>query len=150
MAQTYTNLLTHIIFSTKDRESSIRPELRPDLHAYMGGIIHSLDGQALLVNGTGDHVHLLVWLPPTLAIADALRVLKANSSRWVHQTFPAQKAFAWQAGYGAFSVSHSNVPAVVRYIQDQQKHHRKKSFQEEFLAFLRRNKIAYDERYIWK
>jgi REP element-mobilizing transposase RayT len=129
--------------------SSIRPELKPDLHAYMGGIIRNLAGQALIVNGTADHAHLLVWLPPTLAIAEALRVLKANSSRWVHET-QGRRAFAWQAGYGAFSVSHSNTSAVVKYIQSQESHHRKISFQEEFLALLKKNNIAYDERYIWQ
>ena len=149
MAQTFTNLLTHIIFSTKDRAPNIRRELRPDLHAYLGGIIRNLDGQALLVNGPADHVHLLAWLPPTLAIAEALRVLKANSSRWVHQTYPGQRAFAWQAGFGAFSVSQSQAPSELKYIRDQERHHRRKAFQEEFLTFLKRNRIAYDERYIW-
>jgi REP element-mobilizing transposase RayT len=129
--------------------SSIRPELNPDLHAYMGGIIRNLAGQALIVNGMADHVHLLVWLPPTVAIAEALRVLKANSSRWVHDT-QGRRTFAWQAGYGAFSVSHSNTSVVVKYIQEQEKHHRRISFQEEFLALLRKNNIAYDERYIWQ
>ncbi len=149
MAQTFTNLLTHIVFSTKDRVSTIRPELKPDLHAYMGGIIRNLEGQALIVNGMADHVHLLVWLPPTVAIAEALRVLKANSSRWVHDT-QGRRTFAWQAGYGAFSVSHSNTSVVVKYIQEQEKHHRRISFQEEFLALLKKNNIAYDERYIWQ
>ena len=149
MAQTFTNLLTHIVFSTKDRVSSIGPELKADLHAYMGGIIRNLAGQAVIVNGMADHVHLLVWLPPTVAIAEALRVLKANSSRWVHER-QGRRTFAWQAGYGAFSVSHSNTSLVVKYIQEQEKHHRRISFQEEFLALLKKNNIAYDERYIWR
>ena len=104
MAQTFTNLLTHIVFRTKDRVSSIRPELKSDLHAYMGGIIRNLAGQALIVNGIADRVHLLVWLPPTVAIAEALRVLKANSSRWVHDT-RGRRAFAWLVGYGAFRMA---------------------------------------------
>jgi REP element-mobilizing transposase RayT len=104
MAQTFTNLLTHIVFRTKDRVSSIRPELKSDLHAYMGGIIRNLAGQALIVNGMADYVHLLVWLPPTVAIAEALRVLKANSSRWVHDT-RGRRAFAWLVGYGAFRMA---------------------------------------------
>jgi REP element-mobilizing transposase RayT len=149
MAQTFTNLLTHIIFSTKERVSSIRPEFQSDLHAYLGGIIRNLEGQALRVNGMPDHVHLLVWLPPTVAIAEALRVLKANSSRWVHDS-PGRSSFAWQAGYGAFSVSQSNVSGVVRYLQEQERHHRRMSFQEELLAFLKKNHIAYDERTIWQ
>ena len=149
MAQTFTNLLTHIIFSTKERVSSIRPELQADLHAYLGGIIRNLEGQALRVNGMPDHVHLLVWLPPAVAIAEALRVLKANSSRWVYES-QGRSSFAWQAGYEAFSVSQSNVSGVVRYIQEQERHHRLMSFQEELLAFLKKNHIAYDERYIWQ
>jgi REP element-mobilizing transposase RayT len=119
------------------------------LHAYLGGIIRNLQGQALRVNGMPDHVHLLVWLPPTVAIAEALRVLKANSSRWVHES-QGHSTFAWQAGYGAFSVSQSNVSRVVKYIEDQARHHHRMSFQEELLAFLKKNHIAYDERYIWQ
>ena len=149
MAQTFTNLLTHIIFSTKDRVSSIRPELQSDLHAYVGGIMRNLEGQAPIVNGVADHVHLLVWLRPAVAIAEALRVLKANSSRWVHES-QGHSTFAWQAGYGAFSVSQSNASGVVKYIQEQERHHRRMSFQEELLAFLKKNHIAYDERYIWQ
>jgi REP element-mobilizing transposase RayT len=149
MAQTFTNLLTHIVFSTKDRVASIQPALKPDLHAYLGGIVRNLEGQALIVNGAADHVHLLVWLPPTLAIAEALRVLKTNSSRWVHES-RGHSAFAWQAGYGAFSVSQSNVSQVTEYIRNQEKHHRRLSFKEELLAFLKKNHIAYDERYIWE
>ena len=148
MTHTFSNLLTHVIFSTKDRFPLISSELKPDLLAYMGGIVRELDGKALTIGGTVDHVHLLVSLPPTLALADALRVLKANSSRWVHETKGRSK-FAWQAGYGAFSVSRSNMPKVIKYISEQEEHHRKVTFQEEFVAFLRKHEIAYDERYIW-
>ena len=149
MSQTFTDLLTHIVFSTKDRVASIRPDLRSDLHAYLGGIARNMKGQALTVNGPSDHVHLLVWLPPTVAIAEALRILKSNSSRWVNES-RGHHDFAWQAGYGAFSVSQSNVSAVMRYIQEQEKRHRHMSFQEELIAFLKKHHIAYDERYIWQ
>ncbi len=148
MAQTFTNLLTHIIFSTKDRMPVILPQFRPDLHAYMGGIIRELGGRARLINGTADHIHLLAGLPPTLAIADVLRVIKTNSSRWVREE--KTRRFGWQAGYGAFSVSESKAPEVMRYIANQEQHHRKRTFQEEFLAFLKKNNIEYDERYIWQ
>jgi REP element-mobilizing transposase RayT len=149
MSQTFTNLLTHVIFSTKDRVASIRPDLRSDLHAYLGGIARNMKGQALVVNGPADHVHLLLWLPPTVAIAEALRVLKANSSRWVNES-RGHNQFEWQAGYGAFSVSQSNAPAVMKYIREQEKHHRRMTFQEELIALLKKNHIAYDERYIWQ
>ena len=149
MAHTFTNLLTHVIFSTKDRLPVITPEIKPRMLAYMGGIVRSLDGIALAIDGPADHVHLLVKTPATIAMADFLRDVKASSSKWVHETFP-RAAFAWQTGYGAFSVSCSNVEAVKKYIAGQEEHHRTVSFQEEFVAFLRRHGIEYDERYIWE
>jgi len=148
MSHTYTNLLTHIIFSTKNREPLITAALRDDLLAYMGGIIRELGGALRAANARPDHVHLLCSLPPTMATSDALRVVKTNSSRWVHRDRQLAD-FDWQAGYGAFSVSHSVAAAVMRYIDNQEKHHRRVTFQEEFLSFLKKNGIAYDERYIW-
>ena len=150
MAHTFSNLQTHVIFSTKDRVPNIQPQWKADLFSYMGGIICELDGKAITINGTSDHVHLLLWMPPALSIAEALRVLKTNSSRWVHRKLGRERRFAWQIGYGAFSVSHSNMPAVVKYIRAQETHHRRVSFQEEFVAFLKRNDVHYDERYIWE
>lgn len=147
MAHTYTNLLTHIIFSTKDREPMITVALQDDLLAYMGGIVRELGGTLRAAGARPDHVHLLCSLSPTLAIADALRVVKTNSSLWVHRE-RRLRGFNWQSGYGAFSVSHSQALAVVRYILDQEKHHRKMSFQEELVTFLNENGISYDERYI--
>jgi len=150
MAHTFTNLVTHIIFSTKDRLPQIDVDLKSQLYPYMGGIIRELDGKASLINGTFDHVHLLVQLPPVLALSDAMRVLKTNSSKWVHEQWPARSKFAWQTGYGAFSVSKSNADAVGRYIADQEEHHRSKTFQEEFLEYLKKHEIDYDEKYIWE
>ena len=149
MAQAFTNLLTHLIFSTKDRAPLIDTELRQDLFEYMGGIIRELNSKALTINGAADHVHLLVSLSPTLAIADALRTLKANSSRWVHERRTGHLKFGWQAGYGAFSVSQSNAAGVIKYIAGQEEHHRKVTFQQEFVALLEKHKIPYDERYVW-
>jgi REP element-mobilizing transposase RayT len=149
MAHTFTNLLAHVIFSTKDRLPLLTPDLRPDMLAYLGGIVRKLHGKVIESNARPDHVHCLLSLPPTLAVAEALRVLKSNSSLWAHET-RRRATFAWQTGYGAFSVSQSNVPAVVRYIRNQDQHHRKVSFQEEFIAFLKRHGIEYDERYIWE
>ncbi|MGH9510201.1 MAG: IS200/IS605 family transposase, partial [Terriglobales bacterium] len=120
MAHNFTNLLTHVIFSTKDRVPNIKPDLKSDLRAFMGGIVRKINGKAVIVGGTGDHVHLLLWMPPTLSISETLRVLKSNSSRWVNQREGQSPTFAWQTGYGAFSVSHSSVPAVVRYIRTQE------------------------------
>jgi REP-associated tyrosine transposase len=119
------------------------------LLAYLGGIVRKLNGKLIASNAPPDHVHCLLSLPPTLAVADALCVLKTNSSVWVHER-RRRPAFAWQTGYGAFSVSQSNAAAVVGYIRDQDQHHRRVSFQEEFVALLKRHGISYDERYIWE
>ncbi len=150
MAHIFTNLLAHVIFSTKDRLPHINPIIKPRLLAYMGGIIRTLDGIAIAIDGTADHVHLLIKQPTTVAMADLMRSLKTNASRWVHETWPEEHAFAWQTGYGAFSVSQSNADAVRDYIARQEEHHQAVSFQEEFITFLRRHGIDYDERYIWE
>ena len=148
MSRTFTNLLTHVVFSTKDRMPLIRAELRTELFAYLGGLTRELNGKAYGINGTTDHVHMLVSLPATVAIADALRFIKSNSSGWVREKW--KKTFAWQLGYGAFSVSKSNVPDVLKYIANQERHHRRVAFKDEFIDFLRKHEIDYDERYIWK
>lgn len=114
----------------------------------MGGIVREIGGKAYIVNGTTDHVHLLISLPPALSLSDAVRVLKANSSRWMRGEKKASK-FSWQSGYGAFSVSQSNVKAVAAYIEGQEAHHRKTSFREEFVAFLKKNAIEFDESFLW-
>ncbi len=150
MAQTFTNLLTHVIFSTKERRPLLKTEIRPRLFSYMGGIVRDLSGKALIINGTSDHVHLLVSMPATITIAEMMRIVKSKSSGWVREQFASEGAFAWQAGYGAFSVSHANVDAVKEYIAGQEEHHKKVSFQEELLSFLRKQGIEFDERYIWK
>jgi REP element-mobilizing transposase RayT len=150
MAHTFTNLLTHIIFSTKERAPLIGAELKPELHAYLGGMLREIKGKAYSINGTADHVHLLVSLPPTLALSDAMKLVKANSSRWVSDKWSSRKDFGWQIGYGAFSVSKSNVSPVIRYIENQEEDHRKVTFKEEFLEFLSKHGIEYDERYIWE
>jgi putative transposase len=147
MSHTAGNLVLHLIFSTKDRQPLITPEIRADLFAYLGGIIREMHGTALIINGTADHVHMLVRIRPSHSAAEIARVVKTNSSRWVHEKYNLR--FAWQTGYGAFSVSESSVAAVSRYIATQEEHHKKLTFQEEYVAFLKKNKITYDERYIW-
>ena len=149
MPRTYTNLLFHIIFSTKDRLPQISQDLKPKLHGYLWGIAQESKAQPIALNGTADHVHLLAGLKPDTNVSDFVRTLKANSSKWIHQERGIRR-FAWQLGFAAFSVSHSNRPAVVRYIADQETHHRKRSFQEELISFLKRNRIEYDERYLWQ
>jgi putative transposase len=147
VAQTLGNVVVHLIFSTKLRKPLIELDIRSSLFAYLGGIVRELRGTALIVNGTCDHVHMLIRIRAANSIADIVRIVKTNSSGWIRKK--GHKEFAWQAGYGVFSVSESNVPAVTKYIATQEEHHRKRSFQEEFVAFLRKNNVAYDERYIW-
>ena len=147
MSRTFTNLLIHFIFSTKDREPLIVPELKSELHAYLGGLTRELKGKAYGINGTADHVHMLASLPPAVSISEAMRFIKSNSSGWVHEKW--RKSFGWQLGYGAFSVSKSNVTEVLKYIANQEAHHRQSTFKEEFLEFLHSHGIDYDERYVF-
>ena len=150
MPHSYSTLLAHAVFSTKDRARLIDAQLRPDLFAYMGGIVREIGGAARIINGTEDHVHMLIAVAADIPVADYLRIVKTNSSRWVHEKFGNHRNFAWQTGYGAFSVSASNEAQVIKYIQDQEQHHRRISFQEEFVALLRKHSIAFDERFFWK
>jgi REP element-mobilizing transposase RayT len=147
VAQTCSNVVVHLIFSTKQRKPLISLDIRSDLFAYLGGIVRELRGTALIVDGTCDHVHMLIRIRSVHSIAEIARIVKTNSSRWIRKK--GHKEFAWQSGYGVFSVSESSVPAVTKYIATQNEHHKKRSFQEEFVAFLKKNKVAYDERYIW-
>lgn len=150
MARTYTNLLNHIVFSTKDRQPLLTPVLRERLFPYMGGIVKNLNGVALLISGVADHVHVLGSLPATIALSEFVSKLKSNSSKWVHETFPEYRLFAWQAGYAAFSVSASQKQTVLDYIAGQEEHHRKVSFKEEVLAFLKKHEVDYDEQYVFE
>jgi putative transposase len=147
VAQTCGNVVVHLIFSTKQRKPLIKPQIRSGLFAYLGGIVRQLRSTALIINGTDDHVHLLLRIRPAHSIAEIARVIKTNSSGWIHAK--GHREFAWQAGYGVFSVSESSIPAVTKYIATQDEHHKRHSFQEEFVAFLKKNKVAYDERNIW-
>ena len=149
LAHTFTSLLYHLVFSTKNRAEQIDGGIAPDLRAYLGGIVRDIGGTPLRINGAADHVRLLVALPQTIAVADALRLIESNSSKWVHETWPQRQAFQWQSGYGAFTVSESRREAVTRYIATQEEHHRRATFREEFLALLKRHRIEYDPRYIW-
>jgi putative transposase len=149
MAGTYTKLYYHVVFSTKHRKRFITDQLEDELHKYICGIIRGIGGQAIEVNGTPDHVHILATIPPTVSISDALRTIKANSSKWVHETAPNVAAFAWQDGYSAFTVSASQIEAVRQYIRDQKDHHCERDFKAELLALLQKHGIEYDERYLW-
>ena len=150
MPSSYLSLHYHLIFSTKHREPHITPAIAPRLYDYIGGITRGLGGQLLAAGGMPDHVHLLVRLGATRAVADVLRDLKAGASKWVHDTHPDMAAFGWQIGYGAFAVSVSNLDDVRAYIENQEEHHRARTFRDEFVLFLDRHGIEYDERYLWE
>ncbi len=150
MSDAYTSCHIHYVFSTKERRPLITPDLRERLWAYIGGVARENGMCAVAVGGQADHTHILTRLPATLSIAHGIQLLKAGSSKWVHETYPQLRHFAWQAGYGAFSLSKTSLPNAVEYIKQQEEHHRKHTFQEEFLAFLKRYDVDYDERYIWE
>jgi putative transposase len=148
MPSTHLSLHYHLVFGTKDHATVIAPAWRGDLHAFMGGIVRTLDGVPEAVGGVSDHVHLLVGLRATHCLADVLRELKAVSSRWVHET-PGARLFAWQEGYGAFTVSASQRDEVRRYIENQKAHHRTRTFRDEYLELLQRSGVEFDARYVF-
>lgn len=149
MANTYTSLFYHVVFSTKNREPFIGPDIEQRVWAYIGGVARQHDMTALQVGGIEDHIHVLVLAPPVLSPSQIAQYVKGDSSKWIHETFPTLRHFAWQTGYGAFSVSKSGVSSVVGYIQNQRQHHARKTFQAEYVEFLQRHGIEYDERYVW-
>ncbi len=149
MSQTHCNLIYHLVFSTKERRPYLTPDVSKDVHRYLAGVVKGLDGIPLIVNGMEDHVHLLVKLNQNHKIKDVLREIKANTSGWIHREFPTIGDFAWQAGYGAFTVSASQKDTVQAYVENQEAHHHVRSFKEECLALLKAHDIEYDERYIW-
>jgi putative transposase len=148
MSHTHTSLNYHIVFGTKGRAQSIGPDMRDDVSRYLGGIIKSENGLPLEIGAVADHVHLLVRLPPTVALANLLRTLKANSSKWLNDTRFPRRTFAWQDGYAAFTVSQSQLGRVAAYVRNQDEHHRKMTFREELIALFERNGVSYDERHL--
>jgi putative transposase len=149
MPQSLAKIYVHLIFSTKHREPVIPRHLHPELHAYMGGILRDLGCTPVEINTEPDHAHLMFLLSRTEGLSDIVRQVKTGSTGWLKEKLPILKNFHWQNGYGAFSVSQSNVSEVRAYIRDQQEHHRVLGFQDEFRRFLARHEVAYDEKYVW-
>ncbi len=149
MANTFSSLFYHVVFSTKNRAPDIKPEIEERLWAYVGGIARKHKMTALQIGGVEDHLHALLLAPPILSPSQIAQFLKGESSKWIHEEFQQLRGFAWQDGYGAFTVSKSRVPEVIRYVQNQRTHHHKQTFQEEYRQFLKRHGIDYDERYVW-
>ena len=146
MSHTYAQNVIHVVFSTKDRRKLLSGEMRSQMWTYATGICKKLDILVLAVGGMEDHIHFLMQIPPTLAVAKAVLTIKSNSSRWAGEE---GYKFAWQQGYGAFSVSRSVVPTVIRYIQNQEAHHRRMSFDAEFLALLKKHGMEFDPKFVF-
>lgn len=149
MPQSLSSILIHLIFSTKHREPFITPEIEQELHPDMATIFRSLKSPALAIDGTRDHVHILFSLSRVITIADLVEEVKTASSKWIKNKGQEFRQFRWQRGYGAFSIGQSQLTVVKRNIQSQKEHHKRVTFQEEFLKFLKNYQIEYDDRYVW-
>src|SRR5258708_24762308 len=150
MPHSYVSNLMHCVFSTKERLPFITPELESNLWPYLGGIARENKMKAIAVGGTVDHIHALLSLPATMSFAKAVQLIKGGSSKWVDDTFREHRKFGWQEGYGAFTVSSSQVEKTIAYIRRQKRHHRKRSFQDDFIDLLERHGIEYGRRYIFR
>ena len=149
MPQSLSNILLHIVFSTKDRRPLIRPDVEPELYGYLASICRACDCPAHEIGGTADHVHVVCTLARTVSVSALLEEIKKRSSKWIKTKGTGYRLFSWQRGYGAFSIAQSQLAAARRYAAGQKEHHKKRSFKEEFVALLTRYRVAYDERYVW-
>jgi putative transposase len=149
MPQSLSYLLVHVIFSTKDRMPLLDDSIRPEVHAYLATVARNNGCECYRVGGVADHVHLAIRLSRTLAASDLIEALKTESSKWLKRRSPALAEFAWQAGYGIFSLGASDLEALIRYIDNQEEHHKTRTFQEEYRAFLKRYGVDFDEKYVW-
>lgn len=141
----FSSSLHHCVFATKEREAWLPPEIRERLWPYLGGIARENGMKALAIGGVADHVHILLSLPATMSISKAMQLLKGNSSKWIHESFPALRQFAWQEGYGAFSIGISGIEETCAYIRGQEEHHRTKTYREEVTTFLQRHGLPFDD-----
>jgi len=149
MPQSLSSILIHLIFSTKNREPFITPEVEPELHPYLASIFRAMKSPSLAIDGTADHVHILFSLSRIVTVAKLVEEVKTESSKWIKTKGPAFRNFHWQKGYGAFSIGQSNVTGLKRYIRSQKQHHKRISFQDEYRKFLASYGIEYDELYVW-
>ena len=149
MANTFSQLFYHFVFSTKNRENFIRPEIEIRIWSYLGGIARKHKLTALQIGGIENHIHALIIAPPVLAPSQIAQWLKGDSSKWIHEEFSDLRNFGWQDGYGIFSVSKSNAPKVIEYIKKQREHHLKQSFEDEYIELLKLHEITYDEKFLF-
>jgi len=148
MGNSYISCWVHYVFSTKNQEKWLKSDIREKLFPYIGGICRENNFKLIKAGGVDDHLHLLVSLPSTITIAKAIQYLKGGSSRWIHETFGDMKNFAWQEGYGAFTIGVSQIDRTIKYITNQEDHHRKKTFREEFIDILNYHGIEFEEKYL--
>ena len=149
MPQSLSKVIVHVIFSTKDREPWLGSEIRRRMHAYLATVCRDLGAEFVHVGGVADHVHIVTTLPRTVSQAQLIEEIKKTSSKWIKALDARYRGFFWQRGYGAFSVSPSQLDSVVQYVKTQQEHHRTRTFQEEYSELLRRHGVDFDERYVW-
>lgn len=149
MSQSLSKVILHITFSTKDREPLLDSTIRPRMHAYLATICRDLGGKEVCVDGVSDHVHVVTTLPRTLSQAELIEEVKKASSKWIKDVDLRYRGFFWQRGYAAFSVSPSQLAAVLQYVRTQEEHHRTRTFQEEYRELLKKHGIGFDERYVW-
>ena len=149
MANTYAQIYIHVIFAVSGRQSLLKKEFREELHKYITGIIRNKGHKLIAINSMTDHVHILIGLKPDTALSDLVRDVKANSSKFINEQRWVVGKFSWQEGFGAFSYSHSQLDTVIQDIQNQEKHHSKKSFREEYLEMLKKFQVEYDTRYVF-
>lgn len=150
MANTYTQIHIQTVFAVKNRQSLIKSEWKEDLYKYITGIIQAYDHKVLQINGVSDHIHIFFGMRPTQSISELMKQVKQDSSKWINTNALAKGKFSWQAGYGAFSYSKSEVPRIIKYIANQEEHHKVKSLEEEYKLLLEEFKIDYDERFVLK
>jgi putative transposase len=150
MANTYTQIHIQIVFSVKNRGSLIQDKWKDELYKYMCGIIQTHEHKVLQINGMPDHIHILIGLRPSQSLSDLMKLVKRSSSNWINEKNLTEEKFSWQAGFGAFSYSKSQVPRVIKYIQNQEKHHEKQTFYDEYIEMLKAHDVDFDERYVFK
>ncbi len=149
MANTYTQIYIQVVFALQGRQNLIRPEFKDELYKYITGIIRSHEQKLIEINGVADHIHLLIGLKPSMALSDLVRAIKANSSKFINEKGWIKGRFNWQEGFGAFSYGHSQLDAIIGYIQNQEKHHQRESFKVEYLSLLRKFDVAFRDEYLF-
>ena len=149
MPQSLSQVYLHIVFSTKNREDQIRPEIEQPLYKYIAGILKNLECTAIKIGGTSNHIHILNTFARTISISKMLELVKKDSSKWIKTQGNYYRNFYWQNGYGVFSISQSKIEIVKKYIENQKKHHKARAFKDEYRAFLKEYNIKYDEKYLW-